>query len=157
MKDIEMKLENIGFYTLSDKRAETATPFSKLMRCELVLTGRCNFKCPYCRSVGGADLPLDEAIRTVNLWCDEGLQNIRFTGGEPTLYKGLGTLVSLAKARGVQHIALSTNGATSFSRYEELIALGVNDFSISLDACCAEDGDSMAGGRKGSFKKVVAN
>lgn len=152
-----MNLQDIGFYTLSDERAKNASSKSPLQRCELVLTGRCNFKCPYCRSVGGEDLPLEEAMYTVNLWCDEGLQNIRFTGGEPTLYKGLGTLVLLAKSRGVKRIALSTNGATALSRYEQLIDLGVNDFSISLDACCAEDGDSMAGGRKGSFDKVVAN
>jgi sulfatase maturation enzyme AslB (radical SAM superfamily) len=38
-----------------------------------------------------------------------------------------------------------------------LIKLGVNDLSISLDACCAEDGDKMAGGIKGSFNKVVRN
>jgi len=152
-----MNLEDIGFYTLSDLRAKNSSVTSPLVRCELVLTGRCNFKCPYCRSVGGQDLPLDQAKATVNLWCDEGLTNIRFTGGEPTLYKGLGELVTLAKSRGVERIALSTNGATAFHRYEELIALGVNDFSVSLDACCAEDGDSMAGGRKGSFAKVVKN
>lgn len=150
-------LKDIGFYTLSDDRAKNSSMTSPLKRCELVLTGRCTFNCPYCRHVGGADIPLAQARATVNLWCDEGLENIRFTGGEPTLYKGLGELVSLAKDRGVKRIALSTNGAVALRRYLELIKLGVNDFSISLDACCAEDGDKMAGDRRGSFKRVVKN
>jgi sulfatase maturation enzyme AslB (radical SAM superfamily) len=42
-------LENIGFYTLSDDRCKNASSTSPLMRCELVLTDACNFKCPYCR------------------------------------------------------------------------------------------------------------
>ena len=37
-----MKLEEIGFYTLNDDRAETAWIDTKLSRCELVLTSRCN-------------------------------------------------------------------------------------------------------------------
>jgi len=150
-------LKDIGFYTLSDDRAKNSSMTSPLKRCELVLTGRCTFNCPYCRQVGGADIALAQAKATVNLWCDEGLENIRFTGGEPTLYKGLGELVSLAKNRGVKRIALSTNGAVALRKYLELIELGVNDFSISLDACCAEDGDKMAGDRRGSFNKVVKN
>ena len=42
-------------------------------------------------------------------------------------------------------------------KYKTLIEAGVNDFSISLDACCAEDGDKMAGDVKGSWNVVVKN
>lgn len=46
-----MKLEDIGFYTLSDARALSASEYSPLMRCELIVTSRCNFrkKCRYSR------------------------------------------------------------------------------------------------------------
>jgi len=148
-------LKTIGFYTLSDARAKQASATSPLWRAELILTGRCNFKCPYCRSVGGEDLPMEQAEKTVRLWGEQGLKNVRFSGGEPTMYKGLPQLVSLAKSVGVERIALSTNGASSLAKYEDLLERGVTDFSISLDACCAEDGDKMAGGRKGAFKRVV--
>lgn len=40
--------------------------------------------------------------------------------------------------------------------YKRLIDAGVNDFSISLDACCAQMGDTMAG-VKGAWNKVVNN
>jgi len=152
-----MKLQDIGFYTLSDDRVKYSSVDSPLSRCELILTSRCNFKCPYCRSVGGNDMPIQQATDTVNMWCDDRLKNIRFSGGEPTLYGGLTQLVGLSQKRGVERIAISTNGSASEEKYRELLNAGVNDFSVSLDACCAEDGDKMAGGRKGAFDTVVKN
>ncbi len=152
-----MRLEDIGFYTLSDERARNTSATSDLQRCELILTGRCNFRCPYCRLVGGSDLSFQEALRIVRLWCNQGLKNVRFSGGEPTLWPGLRNLVEYCQWRGVGRIAISTNGSATAGTYGELLHAGVNDFSISLDACCAEDGDHMAGGRKGSFSKVVDN
>jgi sulfatase maturation enzyme AslB (radical SAM superfamily) len=46
-----MKLQDIGFYTLSDNQAKNVSWYSDLQRCELILTDRCNFKCVYCRGV----------------------------------------------------------------------------------------------------------
>lgn len=152
-----MNLSEIGFYTLSDARAKVASATSPLARGELILSSRCNFKCPYCRSVGGPDIPLMKARAVVNIWADNGLINIRFSGGEPTLYPGLVELVAFAKERGIKRVALSTNGSASAELYRGLLAAGVDDFSISLDACCAEDGDKMSGGRKGVWEVVVEN
>ena len=146
-----MDLKEIRFYTLNDHRAATASETSPLSRCELVLTSRCNFKCPYCRSVGGEDMKYIDAANTVREWGVYGLKNIRFSGGEPTLWDGLVDLCALSRKIGVERIAVSTNGSAKQAFYESLIESGVNDFSISLDACCAEDGDKMAGGIKGAF------
>lgn len=151
-----MRLEEIGFYTLSDERAKNSSVSSQLKRCELILTGKCNFKCPYCRSVGGKDIPLSDAKNIVSLWVKDNLQSIRFSGGEPTLYKGLEELVSLAKEGGVQNIAISSNGSAPLEKYKKLVELGVTDFSISLDACCAEDANMMAG-RNGYFQTIIDN
>lgn len=152
-----MKLDEIGFYTLTDERAKTATAETPLSRCELVLSSRCNFKCPYCRRVGGPDLPFDQAVETINLWGRDNLKAIRFSGGEPTLYKRLPELVALAADWKIKHIAISTNGSAPKELYDALLAAGVNDFSISLDACCAAEGDVMAGGIAGAFDVVVGN
>jgi len=150
-----MKLEQIGFYTLTDQRAATASQFSKLSRCELLLTSRCNFRCPYCRQTGGPDIKMEDAKAIVSSWASHGLKAIRFSGGEPTLYCGLVELVALAKREGIERIAISTNGSANPGLYTKLIAAGANDFSVSLDACCAEDGDRMAGVVKPSFHRVV--
>ena len=41
-----MKLDDMGFYTLTEKRCAEASVFSRLSRCELVLSSKCNFNCP---------------------------------------------------------------------------------------------------------------
>ncbi len=145
-----MELEKIGFYTLSDKRAATSTHETNLMRCELILTDKCNFKCPYCRGIrSDFDPNLDyvDAIEVVDAWISHGLKNVRFSGGEPTVWntKHLINLVEYAKLGGVEHIALSTNGSADLSIYEDLVGAGVNDFSISLDACCSSYAQKMTG------------
>jgi molybdenum cofactor biosynthesis enzyme MoaA len=152
-----MKLEEIGFYTLSDQRAANSSVSSRLHRCEMILTARCNFNCPYCRHVGGSDLDFEQAAETIRLWAKDRLYAIRFSGGEPMLYPRLRELVELAKASGIEKIAISTNGSMPFILYNSLVLAGVNDFSISLDACCAEDCDKMSGGIKGKFDIIVNN
>jgi MoaA/NifB/PqqE/SkfB family radical SAM enzyme len=143
-----MNLEKIGFYTLSDSRAEQASSTSPLWRCELLLTDRCNFRCPYCRGVKPeyrGDMPYDRAEAVLRSWLSQGLKNVRFSGGEPTLYPGLEKLVGMAQRGGCSRIAVSTNGSADFQVYESLVQQGVNDFSISLDACCSSVGDTMSG------------
>lgn len=148
------KLEDIGFYTLSDYRAKQASLHSPLWRCELILTDKCNFKCPYCRGLSyKGNMNIIKANEIIDLWLSEDLQNIRFSGGEPTIYPYLSDLVS--RCKGVSHIAISTNGSASLDYYKKLIQLGVNDFSISLDSGCCNIGDKMTGGIKGSWKHTV--
>lgn len=151
------RLEDIGFYTLSDARARSASASTPLSRCELVLSARCNFRCPYCRSIGGSDVPLETARKWVETWAAQGLKAIRFSGGEPTLYPGLEVLVRHARALGIDRVAISTNGSAPRIRYAVLLEAGANDFSISLDACCAEDAEKMMGVRGSLFEKVVDN
>jgi pyruvate-formate lyase-activating enzyme len=142
-----MKLEDIGFYSLSDKRALGSSENTRLERCELVLTKKCNFKCVYCRQVGPEDTPRAEAFSVVQYWKDQKCRNMRFSGGEPTLWPHLVDLVKFARESSLtEHVAISTNGSASIELYDELLSAGVNDFSISLDACCAATVGKMSGG-----------
>ena len=150
-----MRLEEIGFYTMSDARAAQASASSPLWRCEMILTDQCNFKCPYCRR-RGQEMPLEQALSTLRLWVKDGLRNVRFSGGEPTLHPGLLDLVRFAKGSGVQRIALSTNGSAPQQQYLDLLDAGVNDVSVSLDACCASTASTMAGTDM-PFSNVLGN
>jgi len=162
MKDIK----EIGFYSLSDERAKNTSSTSQMKRCEMIITEYCNFKCPYCRGLKPEvygdrkfkQLSLEEIKRNIDYWCEnEPLENIRFSGGEPTLHKDIVKIVEYAKASGIKRIAISTNGSNKFELYQKLINAGCNDFSISLDASCASDGDMMAGYVEGSWNIVVEN
>lgn len=157
-----MELEKIGFYTLDDERVKRVIKEehkSPLHRCELILTDRCNFKCPYCRGMKDGDkgdLSYSDACDIVLKWAKEGLKNVRFSGGEPTIWPRLPDLVRFTKSLGVERIALSTNGSADFWDYLHLFYSGVNDFSISLDACCSSTADKMAG-IEGAYERVVNN
>jgi cyclic pyranopterin phosphate synthase len=162
MKD----LKEIGFYTLSDERAKNVSDKSQMQRCEMILTEYCNFTCPYCRGLDDSiygfrkikQLSLGEIMDNIDMWCEyKPLKNIRFSGGEPTLHPFIKEAVTYAKQAGIERIAISTNGSNKMELYKDLIYRGCNDFSISLDACCADDGDKMAGGVKGSWDIVVKN
>ena len=160
LKEVWDKLKAIGFYTLEDYRAKHVNRNTPLWRCELILTDKCNFNCPYCRGLRPdckGDMDFDKAIEVLDYWIAEGLKNVRFSGGEPTLYKGLPKLVKHCRDNRVKRIAISTNGSMPQEIYAELINAGANDFSISLDACCASTGDTMAGGIKGVWEKVKDN
>lgn len=144
-----MRLEDIGFYTLSDKRARDVSWESDMQRCELILTDRCNFKCLYCRGIVKelrGDLSLEQAKEVIDIWASGNLHNVRFSGGEPTVWPHLLELVKHTRSFSCfDHIALSTNGSAHLAKYKELLNAGVNDFSISLDACCSKTADAIAG------------
>lgn len=149
-----MRLDEIGFYTMTERRAASTSPYARLSRCELILTGRCQFNCPYCRHVG-VEMNPQTAHDLISAWGHDGLSAIRFSGGEPTQYDALLALVEHAAGVGIGRIAVSTNGAASADTYAALLRAGVNDFSISLDACCAEDAALMTG-RSGAWRAIHA-
>ena len=154
-----MKLEEIGFYTLSDNRAKNISPTSPIMRAEIILSDKCNFHCTYCRGLRSdcrGNMSFEFAKKTLDIWIRGGLKNVRFSGGEPTLYPYLNELVKICKSNGVEHIAISSNGSADTRIYDGLIEDGVNDFSISLDACCSSFADKMAG-VDGYFNVIVEN
>ena len=155
-----MKLEDIGFYTLCDTRTENLSSTSPMWRCEMVLTERCNFKCPYCRGLRDdcqGDMPFEKVYATLEQWIRQGLKNIRFSGGEPLLYPDLDAAIVMCRELGVERIAISTNGSFKLERYIKLVELGVNDFSISFDACCAGVCGEMSGGADKAFDRITKN
>jgi molybdenum cofactor biosynthesis enzyme MoaA len=152
-------LDNIGFYTLTEERAKNSSTTSPLWRCELLLTDKCNLKCPYCRGMKKelqGELPFTYVQQVLQLWIEQGLRNVRFSGGEPTIYPYLKNAIKECKKGGVKRIALSTNGTQSLDFYKELVDLGVNDFSVSLDGGCCAVSNKMTGGIN-SFEVVSKN
>jgi organic radical activating enzyme len=107
-------LAEIGFYTLSDERALNTNDTSPMYRCEMILTDRCNFSCPYCRGLRQefrGDLNYDVAMNTLGFWAQDRLKNVRFSGGEPLVYPYLLELVQYCARKHVEHIAVSSNGS----------------------------------------------
>lgn len=151
------KLEHIGFYTLSDKRAARCSITSPMTRACFMVTGRCNFSCPYCNGpVCKQDFDTDKVVELLHDLAQHGLEAVRFTGGEPTLHKGLLDMVAAAKKVGISNIAISTNGSARPELYSRLVDEGANDFSISADCKDVETAARLSG-VPGTWERVKEN
>ncbi len=83
----------------------------------LSITDRCNFRCTYCMDPDFRYMPkrellsLDEYVRLVRICTSLGVEKVRITGGEPTLYPHLIPLIRALAAMGIADLAMTTNGS----------------------------------------------
>lgn len=111
------------------------------------LTDRCNLRCTYCMPAEGLDwlagpsvLSNAELLRLLDIAVTRlGVTDVRFTGGEPLLRKGLADIIAGAAAlRPRPRISMTTNGIGLARRAEELAAAGLNRINVSLDTVDAD-------------------
>ena len=111
------------------------------------LTDRCNLRCTYCMPAEGFDwlpgddvLSDDEVLRLIAVAVERlGVTEVRFTGGEPLLRRGLERIVAgttrLRTAAGTPPLtSLTTNGLGLAHRVEGLAAAGLGRVNVSLDS-----------------------
>jgi cyclic pyranopterin phosphate synthase len=110
------------------------------------LTDRCNLRCSYCMPPEGLDwlanehlLTDDELNRLIAVAVrDLGVEEVRFTGGEPLLRRGLEGIIAatngLRTSSGAAPMtSLTTNGLGLERRAEALRAAGLSRINVSLD------------------------
>jgi len=106
------------------------------------LTDRCNLRCSYCMPAEGLEwlpkpaiLTDDEVVRLVGIAVRLlGVTEVRFTGGEPLLRRGLvGIVARTAALRPRPEISLTTNGIGLDRLAEPLRAAGLDRINVSLD------------------------
>jgi cyclic pyranopterin phosphate synthase len=103
------------------------------------LTDRCDLACVYCRPSrrdGYLESRLDESGWRAMLegLAASGVRRVRFTGGEPLLYRSLDRIVSHAARLGFEDIALTTNATTLAERARSLRAAGLHRLTVSIDS-----------------------
>lgn len=132
---------------------------------ELNVTNLCNLKCLSCwqRAVSGFDrkreLSDDRLLQLVGEAAALGVKEIRIPGsGEPFMRgEGLLTVMRAIKRQGMRGLVI-TNGVLLKERWlEELVALGWDNLTISLDSPRRRIHDRMRGkwGTFSSVKKVL--
>ena len=106
------------------------------------LTDRCNLRCSYCMPPEGLDwlpgpqlLTDDELHRLLSIAVTRlGITEIRFTGGEPLLRRGLPAIVARTAALSPRpEISLTTNGIGLARLAEPLRQAGLDRLNVSLD------------------------
>jgi len=111
------------------------------------LTDRCNLRCTYCMPEEGlAWLPKqslltdEEMVRLIGIAVQRlGVEEIRFTGGEPLLRPGLPAIVAAATSlRPRPTTSITTNGLGLPKLAGVLAAAGLDRVNISLDSLRAD-------------------
>src|ERR1700722_18214245 len=110
------------------------------------LTDRCNLRCAYCMPPEGLDwlpspelLTDDELLRLIGIAVTRlGVTQVRFTGGEPLLRKGLTGIVARAAAlRPRPELSLTTNAIGLARLAGPLRQAGLDRVNVSLDTVSA--------------------
>jgi GTP 3',8-cyclase len=126
---------------LTDSYGRTATDL------RVSLTDRCNLRCTYCMPPEGLDwlpkpelLTDDELVRLIGLAVTRlGIAEVRFTGGEPLLRRGLpGIIERVAALEPRPEMSLTTNGIGLDRLAALLQAAGLDRINVSLDTLTPE-------------------
>lgn len=120
---------------LADRYGRVATDL------RVSLTDRCNLRCQYCMPAEGLNwmpaedtLTDDEVIRLIRVATSRlGVTEVRFTGGEPLLRRGIIDIVTATNAMGV-HTSVTTNGLALRHLAAPLAAAGLDRVNVSLDS-----------------------
>jgi cyclic pyranopterin phosphate synthase len=128
----------------------------------LSVTDRCNLRCGYCMPESeyvwlprSAILSYEEFDRLARVFLSLGARKVRITGGEPLLRPGLEVLVRLLAAhRGLEDLAMTTNGVLLAPLAAGLRAAGLRRVTISLDTLRPER--MVAFARSAKHAEVIA-
>ncbi|MEU4608640.1 GTP 3',8-cyclase MoaA [Kribbella sp. NPDC023972] len=127
------------------------------------LTDRCNLRCSYCMPEEGLDwlakpelLTDDEVVRLVSVAVRLlGVHEIRFTGGEPLLRRGLvGIVARTAELLPRPQVSLTTNGIGLARQAQALKDAGLDRVNVSLDTIRPDTFQQLA--RRDRIKDVLA-
>ena len=105
------------------------------------VTDRCNLRCVYCMPEEGVEpishadvLSYEETVRLVRIFAELGIKDVRLTGGEPLVRRGIENLVTEIKAMpGIETVSITTNAIFLPEKLPALIEGGLDAVNISLD------------------------
>lgn len=125
------------------------------------VTDRCNIRCFYCMPENVKFLPqhsilsFEEIHRIVGILARHGVTRVRLTGGEPLVRSEIWNLVKLLKSvRGIEEVALTTNGILLGDQAEKLKASGLDRINVSLDSIDRDKFKEIT--RRDALDKVLA-
>lgn len=136
-KDLEyLKKDNLNIkFTRLTKKIGNMFSFFDIVYLEL--TRACNLKCIHCLNNSGIkqkdELTKDELLKLIKKLSSLGVQEIRFTGGEPLLFNGIYDLIKFATEEGIC-TSLGTNGTLITKEVaKKLKESGLKKVVVSID------------------------
>ena len=127
------------------------------------LTDKCNLRCTYCMPAEGLDwmpdeqqLTVDELVRLIRIGVERlGIEEIRFTGGEPLVRRGLVDIVRQVREVSAEvDLSMTTNALGLARAAQGLAQAGLNRVNVSLDTVRADTFAAIT--RRARLDDVVA-
>ncbi len=120
------------------------------------ITKKCNLRCPQCFNNSIVSLPeelnLEQCFKVISGLKNDGVMEVRITGGEPTQKRGWNDLVAYALKNDLV-VTLNTNGIyKNMSTVKAMGRLGINQVIVSIDGP-KEIHEKSRG--EGNFEKVL--
>ncbi len=114
----------------------------RIKNLRISVTDKCNFRCVYCMPAEGLPwlpraeiLSFEEIARLVRVMVALGIEQVRLTGGEPTVRRDLPELVRMLGAiPGLTSLSLTTNGVLLGRLARPLAEAGLTRINVSLDS-----------------------
>ena len=129
------------------------------------LTDKCNLNCFYCNPSGNGNinksndiLSYEELVKILRLFVRNGIDKIRFTGGEPLVRKDVDKFFNFIAADSEfsdTTLGITTNGILIDKFINELENANISNINISLDSLQRDNFKKIAGHDK--LDQVISN
>ena len=136
--------------------------FKKPLEIKVQLTEKCNYTCSFCFNRQGnnsscGDMQKETAKKIISKIASEGIEKVRFTGGEPLLHPNLFELLSFAKSKGLETMLNTNASLLTKAKCKELAkntdSVLVSVHSLSLNSKVVENVKELA--KKNLFPKAA--
>ena len=125
------------------------------------LTDKCNLRCTYCMPEEGVDwiskakhLTIEELSRVITILCNEGIEEVRLTGGEPLLHPDVVEIVKMINLIPTKpEVSMTTNATRLEALADDLKATGLKRLNISLDTLNPDTFKELA--RRDGFEETM--
>jgi cyclic pyranopterin phosphate synthase len=126
----------------------------------VAVTQNCNLRCGYCHREGetgvskSGEMSVEEIVRIVRVALSLGISRVKLTGGEPLYRKDIADIVAgINKLRGLQDLAMTTNGCSLASLAKDLKATGLRRVNVNIPTLDSETYRDLTGG--GDLRHVI--
>ncbi|MBI2409648.1 radical SAM protein [Candidatus Kaiserbacteria bacterium] len=120
------------------------------------VTRACNLRCSHCLNASGVrsmdELTQKQRLSMIDDLAETGVQEIRFTGGEPMILDGLGELLARATALNLR-TSMGTNAVLATEKNVHRFARFLHMAIVSIDGM-EDRHDSIRG--RGAFRRTMA-
>lgn len=116
----------------------------KIIESSVYLTRKCNITCQYCKIIKTEfpeELTTEQWTEAFDILDNLGIRFVNIAGGEPTILKGLGTMIGHLNNHTSMRYSVVSNSIFNDRKLDELVNAGLKTYVASVDVIEEEAND----------------